>query len=253
MDYHIPPFGKILHLDYCLFQKVRYLCGCMKYWHAYTRGLEKGLIFRSREDFVYGMNGVPVCALMCGVDVLSFTLMTNHVHFVVTGREDSCLGFMRNYRRRLSRLADMGGNSAVGMKEIPDKEIFMRTVAYVLRNSLSSEPEVLPLFYEWGSGSCYFRKDSLLLPTEYRRGQSVQPIMSTVKRWRRFWLPGPADAISVTEYEDGDVSFRRRSGDGTLRGRRIAWLRKGDMPSGIRHIGYWESGCGAEVPPGRIS
>ena len=110
-----------------------------------------------------------VCALMCVVDVLSFTLMTNHVHFVVTGREDSCLGFMRNYRRRLSRLADMGGNSAVGMKEIPDKETFMRTVAYVLRNSLSSDPEVLPLFYEWGSGSCYFRKDSLLLPVEYRR------------------------------------------------------------------------------------
>ena len=127
------------------------------------------MIFRSREDFVYGMNGVPVCALMCGVDVLSFTLMTNHVHFVVTGREDSCLGFMRNYRRRLSRLADMGGNSAVGMKEIPDKETFMRTVAYVLRNSLSSDPEVLPLFYKWGSGSCYFRKDSLLLPVEYRR------------------------------------------------------------------------------------
>ena len=141
----------------------------MKYWHAYTRGLEKGLIFRSREDFVYGMNGVPVCALMCGVDVLSFTLMTNHVHFVVTGREDSCLGFMRAYRRRLSKLADMGGSNAVGIKEIPDKEAFMRTVAYVLRNSLSSEPEVLPLFYEWGSGSCYFRKDSLLLPTEYRR------------------------------------------------------------------------------------
>ena len=42
-------------------------------------------------------------------------------------------------------------------------------VSVIFQSEAPTEPEVLPLFYEWGSGSCYFRKDSLLLPTEYRR------------------------------------------------------------------------------------
>ena len=29
------------------------------YWHVCTDGLEKGLIFKDKDDFIFGMNGVP--------------------------------------------------------------------------------------------------------------------------------------------------------------------------------------------------
>lgn len=31
-----------------------------KYWHVCTEGLKRRIIFSGKEDFVFGMNGIPV-------------------------------------------------------------------------------------------------------------------------------------------------------------------------------------------------
>ena len=49
-----------------------------------TGHLEKNLWFRNDEDFVAGMNHVAIQAAQnLKVRVLSFVLMSNHVHFVL--------------------------------------------------------------------------------------------------------------------------------------------------------------------------
>ena len=53
-----------------------------RYYHVYTKGLEDDVIFRNREDFVAGMNYVPVSLKNAGVDVIVFVLMSNHFHFL---------------------------------------------------------------------------------------------------------------------------------------------------------------------------
>lgn len=91
-----------------------------EYWHVCTDGLEKGLIFKDKDDFIFGMNGVPVCALRHDVYVLAFCLMDNHVHFILAGDEFSCRNFILSYKRRLFSLADLDGVD-VCMKKIEDK------------------------------------------------------------------------------------------------------------------------------------
>lgn len=51
-----------------------------RYWHIYTKGLEDDLIFRCEEDFVVGMNNVPVALHGKDIVILAFVLMTNHFH-----------------------------------------------------------------------------------------------------------------------------------------------------------------------------
>ena len=104
-----------------------------KNWHICTEGLEDDLIFKSAGDFVYGMNGVPVCALTSGVSILCFCLMDNHVHFIVNGTEADGERFIRQYLRRLSRLVRIPVEKA-SMKLIDDDEYLRQAVGYVLRN-----------------------------------------------------------------------------------------------------------------------
>ena len=50
-----------------------------------TSHLEDKIWFQDEQDFIAGMNLVAVAAVVCGVTVLDFILMSNHVHFVVLG------------------------------------------------------------------------------------------------------------------------------------------------------------------------
>ena len=53
-----------------------------------TSHLEKCLWFRDEEDYRVAMNYVAIQAACCPeVVVLAFVLMSNHVHFVLRGRE----------------------------------------------------------------------------------------------------------------------------------------------------------------------
>lgn len=126
------------------------------YWHICTEGLVKNVIFKSREDYIVGMNAIPVCTLLFNVTVLAFCLMSNHVHFIVHGDEADCRKFIINYRRKLGKLADIKG-ADVCMKIIDDAEYLKRAIGYVLRNPVSAGLKILPIHYEWSSASLYFR------------------------------------------------------------------------------------------------
>ena len=54
-----------------------------------TEHLKKGLWFREDEDFRVAMNFVAIqAAASPEVLVLAFILMSNHVHFVLKGKEE---------------------------------------------------------------------------------------------------------------------------------------------------------------------
>lgn len=142
-----------------------------KYWHVCTEGLKQGVIFKERKDFVFGMNGIPVCALKHRILVLAFCLMDNHVHFIVAGEEQDCRKFVFSYRRRLSVLADMEGVD-VCIKAIGDMEYLRMAIGYVLRNPMDAGGKELPFYYEWGSGALYFRGD-VSVPFRSWNSQSV--------------------------------------------------------------------------------
>ena len=73
----------------------------MEYYHAFTRGLEKDLLFYGDAEFLYGMNIIPRYLKLSGTRLLAFCLMDNHVHFVLEGCRAACNQFIINYKRTL--------------------------------------------------------------------------------------------------------------------------------------------------------
>lgn len=125
------------------------------YWHICTDGLARGVIFKDVDDYIFGMNGVPVFSLAYQVDVLAFCLMDNHVHFVLHGTQDDCTAFITGYKKRLSRIADVR-SAHICMKIIDSQEYLLQVIGYVLRNPVAAGIKVMPQFYRWGSGGVYF-------------------------------------------------------------------------------------------------
>ena len=148
------------------------------YWHICTEGLVKKVIFKSREDYIVGMNAIPVCAQRFNVTVLAFCLMDNHVHFIVQGAEANCRKFIINYKRKLGKLAGIRG-ADVCMKLIEDTEYLKRAIGYVLRNPLSAGLKILPIHYEWSSASLYFRSPA---QTDFRNLRTVGALSYREKR-----------------------------------------------------------------------
>ena len=138
---------------------------CVKrYYHVYTKGLEDDVIFRNREDFVAGMNYVPVSLKNAGVDVIVFVLMSNHFHFLVHGDKLSALKFIDSYKRLISRyvrnvygVAKLLRTVDTGCSEVDmNDEALKRLIAYILNNPVKAGVNCFPQNYEWGSGKCYF-------------------------------------------------------------------------------------------------
>ncbi len=132
-------------------------------YHVCTKGLAKGLWFYDELDFVSGMNAVPVCAVLTGVEVWCFCLMDNHVHFILKGTEEECIRFIREYKRLRSRQMGLryGGElSIVGadisVSVIADADYLRKAIAYVLRNPMEAGITVLPNEYRWSSAGIYF-------------------------------------------------------------------------------------------------
>ena len=70
------------------------------YYHVSSHGLEKNDIFKTKEDFIRGMNDIALCVLGYDVSILAFCLMSNHFHFVLYGTLEECRSFSEEYKRR---------------------------------------------------------------------------------------------------------------------------------------------------------
>lgn len=134
------------------------------YYHVSSHGLEKNDIFKSRQDFIRGMNDIALCVLEYDVCILAFCLMSNHFHFVLYGTLEECRRFAEEYKRRCGMRMRLVSGEVKGLKDvsvqidmIDSHEYLENAIAYVLRNSLAAGVFMMPYHYEWSSLSLYFR------------------------------------------------------------------------------------------------
>lgn len=153
------------------------------YWHICTDGLSREIIFKSEDDFIFGMNGVPVYSFHFDVRIMAFCLMSNHVHFITYGSGTGCKGFIRGYRKRLSCLTDMHAAS-VSIKLIDDTDYLMKAIGYVLRNPVGAGEKVLPTTYRWGSGHCTSMTPALYAELPSQPSARIRDRSSSAPIWR---------------------------------------------------------------------
>lgn len=157
-------------------------------YHVCTDGMSRNILFKDDKDFIKGMNAVAVCRLTFGVGILCFCLMSNHVHFIIKGTYDECIGFIRLYKKRMNGLLE-GANADVSVKPIDTEDYLKTAIAYVLRNPVAAKLPIVPGEYRWSSGNCYFADGSMY----GRRFTKASDFGSTEMRKRfntRHALPG---------------------------------------------------------------
>ena len=137
----------------------------MDFWLATTDHLTDRIWFRDDEDFKMGMNLVAILAVALQVDVLSFILMSNHVHFVLCCPHGKVKQFMNEYLRRYSQYM----NTKYGTKELLRKvhvdirpisgndESLEWAIAYVHMNPVAAGICLSATGYPWGSGDTFFK------------------------------------------------------------------------------------------------
>ena len=137
-----------------------------EFYHVCSEGLERRMIFRNREEFVFGMNQVAILCHKYMVTVLCFCLMGNNFHFILSGSFEQCLRFGNEYKRMCAMLMRRNQGVEQAMKDvevqirrIADRAYLEYAIAYVLRNPMVAGFRLMPHQYPWGSGDMYFRYD----------------------------------------------------------------------------------------------
>lgn len=136
------------------------------YWLVTTEHLKDRLWFRDEEDFKVGMNQVAVLAATSSVQILAFILMSNHVHFVLSGTKEETTDFIICFKKRYSQyyskkysVKEFLRENKVDFKELHlNDESLERAIAYVQMNSVAANICLHPSGYTWGTGGVFFNE-----------------------------------------------------------------------------------------------
>lgn len=136
------------------------------FFHVCTDGNALSWLFKDNEDFVHGINRIAICTFLTEVKVYSYSLMDNHVHFVLYGTMPQCKGFINKYKTLIGKWI----NLKYGIEQylyhlssqiirIDSEENLIDTISYIDRNPTVAGYKYLPIDYPWGSAGFMFRKD----------------------------------------------------------------------------------------------
>lgn len=156
-----------------------------KYYLVTTAHLEEALWFRDDEDFAVAMNYVAIQAgLSPSVIVISFILMSNHVHFVLYGTRAEVEAFVNSFKGRYSkflrqkyRTKEFLRRNSLDINEISreETEALERAIAYVQMNCVAANICLHPCQYPWGTGSAFFQEGWVVASSRNEAAHACTP------------------------------------------------------------------------------
>lgn len=175
------------------------------------------LIFRNKDEFITGMNLVGIAARSHHeVSILTFELMSNHMHQIITGSREDIESFFVSLKTLTGRClpeADLSGFD-MQLHEIKTLENLRNAIAYVNRNGSVIDPDVCPYTYPWGANRYYFNPEAKSRYEELKRRASNSFIRekSISRRFDDikdlFLVDGYISPMSFCAISDGESMFR---------------------------------------------
>ncbi len=192
------------------------------YWHLCTPGENQEIIFKTEEDYKFGVTSsatslMEVRAAGKSVKIYAFTVMSNHIHELLSGSREDCLEYFRIRKSKLKRhfagSADFSGFECelISLESISD---FRNELAYIHRNGSVHNHKETPFSYEWSSGKYYFNPGVKANPTipvsslSYRKKREVLKSAIIDSFDGLDIINGYVSPLSFCEIEDGERIFR---------------------------------------------
>lgn len=132
------------------------------FWHICTDGQSMEIICETEEDYKFAVTVIAIAAALTGVKILTFQVMSNHIHVIVEGLESMCKDFFSEVKRRLRRYRNSNSRFASFEKfeasfiPIDNLRSMRYEIAYSNRNGYLANPSCTPFSYPWGAGYLYF-------------------------------------------------------------------------------------------------
>ncbi len=185
-------------------------------WHLWTPD-NYDLLFENAEAYKKGISIVGVCArLFPRVKVITFELMSNHIHFVLAGREEDVKAFFSCLKSLLSRaFGKRLGEWDCQYRKIEDLKDARAVIVYNNRNGYVVSDYHSPFSYPWGANRFYFN------PEAKARFRAVsRPITFREKRelCRGHRADDVADLMMVDDYVSPMCFCDIEAGESVFRG-----------------------------------
>lgn len=121
------------------------------------------ILFTDCQEFADAMLILAVCCKLCkNIKMITFQLMSNHIHFVVCGEKGDVEAFIDLFEKRIFKYLLYRGRTYdydkfhIKIFPIDDLEYFRSSIAYCNRNGFVVNEDVTPFSYPWGANTCYF-------------------------------------------------------------------------------------------------
>ncbi len=181
------------------------------YAHIYSNGHTVLNLFDTDEDYVFGMNLLPITAYSCGVTLLMIQLMGTHFHIIANGHPEDCARMLAligsSLMRRLSKTGRKGFAAKgldVSIDEIDTEVELKNKIIYVYRNSIMAGYPLAPWQYVWGPGDILFVDHKLASKKQKITDMPQNTVQDTLALFRSFFEGGIRSAIGLAGPSEGD-------------------------------------------------
>ncbi|MBQ3250193.1 MAG: hypothetical protein IJB05_03505 [Bacteroidales bacterium] len=146
------------------------------FWHLYTDGRVMEDFLCTEEDFKIAMTALAVAAVLFKkVRIITFELMSNHIHMILNGEAEDCLELFERFKARLRRILKTNGRiinwDAFKADILPIETLnaLRNEIIYANRNAFVANPQFTPFNYPWGGGCAFFQPYFNRLPARSLR------------------------------------------------------------------------------------
>ena len=125
------------------------------------------VVFVSDEDYKKGVSILGLCtAYFNNINLYAYSLMSNHIHLLVSGTTDEIAEYFDMYRKILSRTGCGTSQKVIldlqeHLYEVSDDNYMRNVIAYIHRNAFVVNPDYTPFSYPWSSGMFCFNPEAL--------------------------------------------------------------------------------------------
>lgn len=179
------------------------------------------IIFTNQADFKTGMTLFGISArLFADVNILTFELMSNHIHVAASGRESRLDQLFGTFKGLILRWLKNEGRDMqlekfqLGTRRLMTLKDIRNVIVYDNRNGFLVSPEHTPFTYPWGANRYYFSPDSCRLakqeckPFSLRERRLISHSRIADGAEGLLLFDGYASPLSFCDIHTGETLFR---------------------------------------------